>query len=293
MSIFSGLDQISELETKYIIYIIITYVIAIVLTSIIRKIMSIFINNRSKFLKVDPTNYNFLKHAVSFIILMLATMIVFYIIPDLRTLGTTLFAGAGVFAAVLAFASQAALSNIISGVFIVVFKPFRVSDLIAIHPNIIGYVKDITLRHTVLNDFENKMIVIPNAQISSDTIVNYHIDDQRLCRHLFFNISFDSDLDLAISIMQDEIRKHKYFKDFRDSEDFKYGIEDVRVVVREITDNAVVLRASIWSSNPEESWILHTDMNRQIKLRFDKEGIKIPHQHRTIRFEGDTPYKKD
>jgi len=293
MSVFSGIDQLGDLESKYILFIVIAYSLAIILTSIVRKLMSVFINNRSKILKVDPTNYNFLKHAVSFIIFMLTTMIIFYRIPELRSLSTTLFAGAGVFAVVLAFASQAAFSNIISGVFIVIFKPFRVGDLIAIGSSINGYVKDITLRHTVINDFENKMIVIPNAQISSDTIINYHIDDERLCRHIYFNISFDSDLDLAIDIMQDEIKNHRFYKDFRTQEDLDFGVEDVKIIVREITDNAVRLRASVWSDNPEESWLLFTDMNRQIKKRFDLEGIKIPYQHRIIKFEDENPFSKE
>lgn len=177
--------------------------------------------------------------------------------------------------------------------FIVIFKPFRVGDLIAIGSSINGYVKDITLRHTVINDFENKMIVIPNAQISSDTIINYHIDDERLCRHIYFNISFDSDLDLAIDIMQDEIKNHRFYKDFRTQEDLDFGVEDVKIIVREITDNAVRLRASVWSDNPEESWLLFTDMNRQIKKRFDLEGIKIPYQHRIIKFEDENLFSKE
>jgi len=259
-------------------------VLAIILSSIIRKLMSIFINKRSIYLKVDPTNYNFLKHAVSFIIFLIATLIVFFAIPDLRTLGATLFAGAGVFAAILAFASQAAFSNIISGVFIVIFKSFRVGDLISIGHSLSGYVKDITLRHTVINDFENKMIVIPNAQISSDTIINYHIDDARIKRHVFFNVSFETNLDQAIEIIRDEVRKHANFRDYRTQEDKDLGEQDVHVIVREITDFAIRLRANVWSDTPEESWQLYTDLLKSVKERFDKEGIKIPYPHRTISF---------
>ena len=280
----NSIEILSDLDTKYIIIIIVTYVLAIILSSIIRKLMSIFINKRSIYLKVDPTNYNFLKHAVSFIIFLIATLIVFFTIPDLRTLGATLFAGAGVFAAILAFASQAAFSNIISGVFIVIFKPFRVGDLIAIGHSLSGYVKDITLRHTVINDFENKMIVIPNAQISSDTIINYHIDDARIKRHVFFNVSFETNLDQAIEIIRDEVRKHANFRDYRTQEDKDLGEQDVHVIVREITDFAIRLRANVWSDTPEESWQLYTDLLKSVKERFDKEGIKIPYPHRTISF---------
>lgn len=282
MSIFNGLEQIGNIDSKYFLFIIITYLLAIVVSTILRKIMSIFINKRSKYLKVDPTNYNFLKHAGSFIIFLIATLVIFYTIPELRDLGTTLFAGAGVFAAILAFASQAAFSNIISGVFIVIFKPFRVGDMIAIGASINGYVKDITLRHTVINDFQNRMIVIPNSQISSETITNFHIDDLRLCRHIYFNISFDSDIDLAISIIKDEVRKHKHYRDFRDKEEKEKGEDDVKVIVREITEYAVRLRANVWSENPEDSWELFTDLNKSIKQRFDKEGIIIPYPHRII-----------
>jgi small-conductance mechanosensitive channel len=285
MNNLNWIEQLLGIDSKYLFLIFVSYIIAFILSSIIRKIMTVFLNNRSKYLKVDPTNYNFLKHAVSFIIFVFATLFIFYGIPELRSFGTTLFAGAGVFAAILAFASQAAFSNIISGVFIVIFKPFRVGDMIAIGNNINGYVKDITLRHTVINDFENKMIVIPNSQISSETIVNFHIDDARLCRHLYFNISFDSDIDKAMDIIKEEIRKHKYYKDFRTPEQIENDDEDVRVIVRELTDFAVRLRANVWSANPEESWVLLTDMNKIIKQRFDKEGIIIPYPHRIIKID--------
>ncbi len=284
-------EQLLGIDSKYVFLIIITYVIAIILSSVIRKIMTVFINKRSIYLKVDPTNYNFLKHAVSFIIYIFATLVIFYRIPELRSLGTTLFAGAGVFAAILAFASQAAFSNIISGVFIVIFKPFRVGDMIAIGDKINGYVKDITLRHTVINDFENKMIIIPNSQISSDTIVNYHIDDIRICRHIYFNISFDSDVDLAINIIKEEARKHIYYKDFRTPKEIQDGVEDVRVIVREITDFSVRLRVNVWTSNPEENWILFTDMNKIIKQRFSKEGIVIPYPSRLITFKDNKKFE--
>lgn len=280
----TGLEALRDLDTKYIIIIIVSYVLAIVLSSIIRKIMTIFINKRSIYLKVDPTNYNFLKHAVSFIIFLIATLIVFFAIPELRTLGATLFAGAGVFAAILAFASQAAFSNIISGVFIVIFKPFRVGDMIAIGNSINGYVKDITLRHTVINDFENKMIVIPNAQISSDTIVNFHIDDSRIRRHIYYNVAFDSDIDKVFDILRDEVRKHPFYRDFRTKEEIEKGEEDIRIIVREITEYSLRIRMNVWSENPEDSWEMYMDLNKSIKQRFDKEGIKIPYPHRTISF---------
>ena len=75
-------------------------------------------------------------------------MLIFYSIPPLKEIGITLLASAGIFAAILGLASQQAFSNIISGIFIVVFKPFRVGDNIEINNNR-GIVEDVTLRHTI------------------------------------------------------------------------------------------------------------------------------------------------
>lgn len=94
-------------------------------------------------------------------------------------MGATLFAGAGIFAAIIALASQQALSNIISGIFIVISKPFRVGDYIELSILHRGTVEDITLRHTVIRDIQNNRIIVPNSKINSETIVNYHLNDER------------------------------------------------------------------------------------------------------------------
>src|SRR5690606_31175988 len=142
----------------------------------------------------DATKYSFIKNAISFIVYTAAIIVIFYSIPKLRTLGTTLFAGAGIIAAIFAFASQQAFSNIIGGIFIVIFKPFRVGDWVNIANQYTGIVEDINLRHTVIKDFENRRIIIPNSVISSETIVNSNVEDDKICKHIPFSISYDSSI---------------------------------------------------------------------------------------------------
>lgn len=88
----------------------------------------------------------------------------------LRTVATSLLAGAGILAVAVGFASQQALSNIVSGIMIVIFKPFRVNDRLNIGTTFNGIVEDITLRHTVIRDFENKRIIVPNMVISQECL---------------------------------------------------------------------------------------------------------------------------
>ena len=271
-----------------IIYAIIL-VIAFLLTLWVRRFIHRFVSASSIHLKVDPTKYNFIKNAASLIIFTLALFLIIYSVPELRSLGTTLLASAGIATAVLAFASQAALSNIISGVFIVIFKPFRVDDLIRMDGGRSGIVEDITLRHTVIRDFQNQRIIVPNAVISEQTIVNAHIGDERMKRQIFFNISYDSNIDKAFNIIREEAEKHPYCLDGRTPEEKRAGWPLIKCRVTGFGDSSVNLRADVWSNSPEESWELYCDLNKIVKERFDNEGIEMPFPYRTIVYKKDLP----
>ncbi len=256
--------------------------VASVLTYIIRFIIGRFFKKAALKLKVDPTRYNFFKNAVGFIVFLVAIIVIFRSIPSLRDFGTTLMTGAGILAAIVGFASQSAFSNIISGIFLVIFKPFSVGDRVKIGQLYTGDVEDITLRHTIIKDFENRRIVIPNTVISNETIINSTITDERVCIFLELNISFDSDIDKAILIMQEEAVKHPLCIDNRSTEDLAKGDHQVMIRVIGFTDFATQLRAYLWARNPSGGFEMKCDLNKSIKGRFDQDGVELPYPHRTI-----------
>lgn len=271
-----------------VLYVVIL-IVAFVFTLWIRRLINRFVKDSSVFLKVDATKYNFIKNAASLIIFTLACFLIIYSIPELRSLGTTLLASAGIATAVLAFASQAALSNIVSGVFIVIFKPFRVDDMIKFEDTKQGIVEDITLRHTVIRDFQNQRIIVPNSVISAQTIVNSHIGDERFKRQVFFSISYDSDIEKAFEIITEEALNHPNCIDGRKPEEKQIDWPIVKCRVIGFGDSSVNLRADVWSETPELSWELFCDLNKSIKERFDKEGIEIPFPYRTLVYKKDLP----
>lgn len=263
--------------------------LALLLTLWVRRLIHKFISASSIHLRVDPTKYNFIKNAASLIIFTLAAFLIIFTVPELRSLGTTLIASAGVVTAVLAFASQAALSNIVSGVFIVIFKPFRVDDIIRMEDGKSGVVEDITLRHTVIKDFQNQRIIVPNAVISNQTVVNAHIGDERMKRQLFFGISYDSNIDKAFAIITEEAENHPLSMDGRNEVEKANGWPMIKCRVIGFGDSSVNLRADVWCNSPEESWELFCDLNKSIKERFDNEGIEIPFPYRTVVYKKDLP----
>lgn len=267
---------------NYVIFALAVLLVAFIILKVLRAILNRYIKKSSSDLQVDPTQYKFLNNALGFIIYVAALSVIFMVIPQLRTVGVTIFAGAGIFAAIIGFASQAAFSNIVSGIFIVIFKPFRVGDIVKISNLYSGTVEDITLRHTVIRDFENKRLIIPNAVISSETIHNYNIIDDKVRNHIFYGISYDSDVDLAMKIISDEAKSHDNFVDNRTPEEKEKGDPAVIIRLVELGESSVNLRAQVWSNDPMSGFELKCDINKSIKARFDSEGIEIPFPHRTL-----------
>lgn len=256
--------------------------IAFILSRIIRSLIGRFIRSAAQKLKVDPTRYNFFKNAVDFIIFLIATIIIFRSIPLFRDMGTTLLTGAGVLAAIVGFASQSAFSNIISGLFLVIFKPFRVGDRVKIGQLYAGDIEDITLRHTIIKDFENKRVVIPNSVISNETVINSTLTDEKICVFIEVPVSFSTDLEKAIAIIKEAGSTHPFCIDNRSPEELTAGDQVVMVRVFAYTESGVQLRGYVWAETPSKAFELKCDALKAVQEQFIKEKIEFGYPGRVV-----------
>ena len=250
------------------------------------KVFNRFIRRRTEDMKNDPTNYKFLRHAIVALIYTVGIGAAIYTVPSLRTLASSLLAGAGILAVAVGFASQKALSNMISGVFIIMFKPFRVNDRVTMRDTISGVVEDISLRHTVIRNFENRRVIIPNSIISDEVLVNADFEEARICKWLDMGIGYGADVKLARKIIQEEAMKHPNFIDIRTPEEIESGIDAVRVRVMSWGDFSINLRAWVWTADNGAAFELGCDLYESIKERFDAEGVEIPYPYRNVVHHG-------
>lgn len=257
----------------------------ILLEWIARRTFARFIRRRSADMYSDPTNYKFLGNALTSIIYTISFIFLIREYPPLRAIAGSLLTGAGILAAIVGFASQQAFSNIVSGIFLVVFKPFRVNDRLKIKEIYSGVVEDITLRHTIIRDFENRRIVVPNTVIASEILINADYDDHKICKFIEIPISFKSNIDKAKQIMAEEIAKHPNYLDPRTPEDLEKGKPLVEVRLVRITDFAMIIRANAWSRDNAAAWVMYCDLLECIKKRFDTEGVDIPYPQYIIKHE--------
>ncbi len=228
------------------------------------------------------TQYRFLRNAVRTVVVVAAFFGVIYTIPSLRSFAFTLFAGAGLLVAILGFAAQKAFSDIISGIFIVSFKPFRVGDVIQVgQQGLFGTVEDINLRHTTMLTFENRRVVIPNSIIGEERIVNSSIKEEATCQFVEIPVAVGVDIDKAKKIIQQESKAHPSQFDKRTTEERAAGEPEVPVRVVEIKDGVVTLRAYVWAADPVTARLMRYDLNEAILKRFAKEhiAVSIPLRH--------------
>jgi small-conductance mechanosensitive channel len=274
-----------DLENAFLensVIILITLLIAYLLSWLMRRVMDKLIQPAVEALAVEKTKFNFFKNAVSFSIYTFAVIQIFYIIPSLRHIGTTLFAGAGILAAIVGFASQQALSNIISGIFIVIFKPFRVGDSIKISSETYGTVEDITLRHVIINGPENRRIVIPNSIISTQTIINSTLVEEKTQVQIDLTLAHEADYERAMQIMHDEAIRHPDCIDNRSQEELEQAKPIVTVRMIELKNDGFTLRAAIWAKDSGTAFALKCDLLKTYKQIFDAEKIPFPNNNTQV-----------
>jgi len=252
-------------------------VVALIVSQVARKALNRYARRNAGNMRINATTFSFLKNAASFVIFAVALIAVIHLIPGLEKLATTLWASAGILSVVIGLATQQTFGNIVSGIFIVISKPFRIGDSIKLPNGNQGVVEDITLQFTVISNPENGHIIVPNSVITRDFVVNATIINDKVCNLINLKIMTD-DIDKAIAMLHEIASSHPDFYDASKSEmphDSNSEFKPVMVQVVDLVDSWVILRLSVWCKSSARALTMRSDLLLEIKKRFTAEGIKI------------------
>lgn len=193
---------------------------------------------------------------------------------------------AGIIAVVLGFAAQESMGNFVNGLLISTFKPFKIGDLVKVNNGEYeGYVVDISLRDTVIQTYENTKVIIPNSTMNKAVLENVSLNNNSKANFLTLDISYDSDMDQAMKIIAEEVKKHPSFLDPRSEADIANGVPEVTIRLTSFNDSSITLRATVYSKSNAEGFAILCDLRYSIKKRFDKAGIEFPYPHRTLTYK--------
>lgn len=193
-------------------------------------------------------------------------LLAFVVIAALGQLGIQTTSLAAIIAAAglaIGFALQGSLSNLASGVMLILFRPFKIGDYVEA-AGTSGSVADISIFTTTLKTPDNKTVIVPNGNITSDSITNYSAEKTRRVDFVF-GIGYGDDIKKAKTILQQIL----------DADERVLKDPEPTVAVLELADSSVNFAVRPWVNTPDY-WNVYFDITEEVKQRFDAEGISIP-----------------
>jgi len=185
-----------------------------------------------------------------------------------------LLAGLGVAGFVIGFALQDTLGNFASGMMILLYRPFDVGDVVEIG-GVFGKVNAMSMVNTTMLTLDNQTLILPNTKIWQDVIKNVTAQTKRRV-DLIFGISYTDDIPKAEGILRGILEEHDLILDKPES----------MVRLHELADSSVNFVVRPWVKT-DDYWDVYWDVTREVKLRFDREGISIPFPQRDVHIHGE------
>ncbi len=197
----------------------------------------------------------------------------------LGSIWKTFLGGTAIVSAVLAFAAQDIIKDILAGMMISIYKPFEIGNRIELEGGLTGVVKDITMRHVVLATVETQRLVIPNSRLNSMVIKNnsYHTGNRSA---LFsFHIAYGSDVAWAMEVIRQAVEVSPYSVQGRETAD---GADYGDVYFMEYKDSSLRLQTTVYYNEKVPSEVVISDINLRVNYALRKNGIEIPYQYVNI-----------
>lgn len=216
-----------------------------------------------KRLKYEESLQRFLINLISWGLRIVLVIVVVSALGVDVTMFAAIFAAAGL---AVGLALQGSLSNFAGGVLVMIFKPFRLGDLVETQ-GVLGVVKDIDILNTKLVTPQNKLAILPNGAIANGNIINYTAEG-KMRVDTVIGVSYDSDIKKTKEVLLEVLTSNpKVLKEPAPS-----------VNVLELADSSVNFAVRPFCK-PEDYWDVYFATYEGCKLALDKAGIEIPYPH--------------
>lgn len=200
---------------------------------------------------------------VSLTSVLLKTMLVLSVMGMLGIEMTSFIAVLGAVGLAIGLALSGTLQNFAGGVILLIFKPFKVGDVIDAQ-GYIGAVSEIQIFNTILKTADNKTIIIPNGGLSTGSMTNYSTEPLRRVDWTF-GIAYGDDAEVARGCLQELMNNDQRI--LKDPQPF--------VAISALADSSVNFTTRAWVKS-EDYWEVFFDMNEKVYKTFTSKGLNIP-----------------
>ena len=267
-----GLDKLSLISQQLIdagvraggsiLKAILVFVVGRLLVGLVNKLAAKMMDKR----KVEVSVKTFLKSLINILLTVLLIVSVVGALGVETTSFAALLASAGV---AIGMALSGNLQNFAGGLVVLLFKPYKVGDLIE-SQNVLGTVKEIQIFHTILTTADNKIIYIPNGALSSGVVINYSHQVTRRVEWVF-GVDYGEDYEKVQQVVRTILAADKRI--LLDPEPF--------VALHALAASSVNVVVRVWVKS-EDYWPVYFDINQVVYATFNKEGIGFPFPQLTV-----------
>jgi small-conductance mechanosensitive channel len=182
----------------------------------------------------------------------------------------------------IALAAQETLSNLFSGFYILIDKPFRIGDCIKIDEGVEGVVSKIGWRSTHIKLYSNSMVVLPNTKVASSMITNYDLPESDVAVTVPVGVSYDSDLKQVEQVVL-EIA-------FLVQNTLPFASKHLSpaMIFTSFGDSAVNFNVILRAQRITDASTMKHEFIKALHSRFKKEGLSIPYPHQVVQLSQHT-----
>ncbi len=265
-----------------------SFVIVTVLTFLIIRLIIPALNAAEETLRKNQGDsrymmFHYLFTSLKTVVRLVGAIIILSRVRVLRSFGAAALGATSILAVAVSLAAQESFSNYISGFFLALYQPFKTGDLIVLsEKGIAGIVKEINLRHIVLQTIENTTIIVPNSVMNTAVIEDRNVEEKYYSGGISVTVAYDTDLDKAKDILRSIVSAHPGSMDVRTEEEKAQGVPEVNVRVNALQDYGIELKTFVRTKNYGDFFSAASDIRQQIVEEFRKNGITIPYPVTTV-----------
>ncbi|MEM9530377.1 MAG: mechanosensitive ion channel domain-containing protein [Pseudomonadota bacterium] len=217
----------------------------------------------------DPILINFVGSILSALLLL---VVVVAALDQLGLNTTSIVAVLGAAGLAVGLALQDSLKNFAAGVMLIIFRPFKTGDFVEV-AGVSGSVEELSVFWSKLKTPDNKAVTLPNGDVLAGPITNYSAKETRRV-DMVFGIGYDDDIELAGRILKEIVTGHD-----------KVLADPAPVVaLHELADSSVNFVVRPWAKT-SDYWAVYWDVHKQVKKRFDAEGVSIPYPQMDVHLD--------
>ena len=205
---------------------------------------------------------------INMIKIMLAIVLVYFYLEKITPFEkviSSLLDNTALIIAVIGFTLQNSIKNIIAGALLSYSGAFSLGDRITLRiRDLTGYVENITLRHTVIRTYTNERVIVPNALLNEEIIINNHLTEKQQSYPITFTFSKSENIAFCSKLMEDAVREHKEIIN-----------DEIEVLCSDISNDGVTLKTFIWTNKIEDNFKVASEIRLNILNKMKMNNISI------------------